>query len=139
MKPIEYNADMDRFYIPIGADYEIQTKGSGSTFRILYGRGRRFAVCETMLHEPLEAMARALHAADQSAEVARLRKREETIKALIATLYCAAGCSCCRDCETWEDSSSKLGALLEVPKYDDDSGHDWYALRDRMKGNTDVL
>jgi hypothetical protein len=62
VKPIDYNADMDRYYIPIGAGYEVQTKGNGSTFRIWDGKDRRFAVLDKMLHEPLEAMARALHA-----------------------------------------------------------------------------
>lgn len=55
------------------------------------------------------------------------------VRDLVAKLYCAAGCSCCRDDETWNATAAELGELLGVPKYDDGSGHDWYGVRDAAK------
>lgn len=48
----------------------------------------------------------------------------------VARLYCAAGCDCCRDTDAFAAASAKLGELLGVPRYDDDSGVDWYSARD---------
>jgi hypothetical protein len=67
LPPIEVdNADhRNRVYIPLPNGWEVQTKGSGSTFRIARtdGSDERWPVLEKMLHEPLERMARDLHAA----------------------------------------------------------------------------
>jgi hypothetical protein len=57
----------------------------------------------------------------------------EEVRTLVAKLYCAAGCSCCRDNERWREASEELGELLGVPKYDDGSGPDWYVVRDAAK------
>lgn len=67
-----------------------------------------------------------------------MSKRPKTIDAdkvrdLVAKLYCAAGCSCCRDDDVWYEAAEELGELLEVPKYDDGSGRDWYSVRDAAK------
>ena len=53
-----------RDYIPIGAGWEIQTKGKGSTFRISDADGeRRLAIPDSpYLHETLTAMAREVNA-----------------------------------------------------------------------------
>lgn len=62
----------------------------------------------------------------------------EDARDLVAKLYCASGCSCCRDDEGWDAASNALGALFSVPRYSDDSGHDWRSVRDaalsRVKG-----
>lgn len=52
------------------------------------------------------------------------------VRGWVAKLYCAAGCSCCRNDEAWREASERLGELLGAPRYDDDSGVDWYAARD---------
>jgi hypothetical protein len=54
----------------------------------------------------------------------------EDIRGLVAKLYCASGCSCCRDDTEWEEASEELGELLDIPKYEDGSGRDWYTVRD---------
>lgn len=57
----------------------------------------------------------------------------DEIRDQVAKLYCAAGCSCCRDDEVWEAASERLGELLGVPRYDDGSSVDWYSARDRAQ------
>lgn len=54
-----------RFYIPLPGGWEIQTKGSGSSFRICDTKtGERLNVCpQPYLYETLEQMAREIHAA----------------------------------------------------------------------------
>jgi hypothetical protein len=60
----------------------------------------------------------------QAAEIERLR-------GLVAKLYCAAGCSCCRDDTAWEAASDELAEGFNIPKYEDGSGYDWYSVRDQ--------
>ena len=55
-----------------------------------------------------------------------MTKKEQKIKALVAKLYRAAGCGCCRDTDTWYEAANDLGKLLGVPEYDDGSGYAWY-------------
>lgn len=63
IKPIEYDADMDRFYIPVNSQYEIQTKGKGSSFRIANtSTHERMLVADTYLHPMLEDMAKGCNA-----------------------------------------------------------------------------
>lgn len=62
--------------------------------------------------------------------------REAKIKALVAKMYCAAGCSCCRDTDAWNESTNALAALFDVPAYSDDSGFDWYKIRDEIERST---
>ena len=52
------------------------------------------------------------------------------LRNLVAILYCASGCSCCQDTETWNATAEKLGKLLDIPAYDDGSGYDFYTVRD---------
>ena len=57
--PIEYDADMNRYYIPMIGGWEIQTKGKGSTFRICNTKTHvRWPVLDEHLHEALEQMAK---------------------------------------------------------------------------------
>ncbi len=64
-QPIERDEQHERDYIPIGAGWEIQTKGKGSSFRISDGKDR-WNVLDSHLHAPLERMAREIHAAQPS-------------------------------------------------------------------------
>lgn len=60
--PIERDESMDREYIPMPGDWEVQTKGKGSTFR-LAGPTDRLAIPDSpYLHETLTRMAREVHA-----------------------------------------------------------------------------
>ena len=61
---IDYDKELDRYYIPVHPDWEIQTKGKGSSFRIANTKtGIRHLVMDKMLHEMLEQMARDINAA----------------------------------------------------------------------------
>jgi len=62
---IETDIEYDRHYIPLPGGWEVQTKGVGSTFRILNRKtGERLAIPESpYLHETLEQMARDINAA----------------------------------------------------------------------------
>lgn len=61
------DANMDRFYIPVHPDWEIQTNGKGSSFRIANRKtGDRWLVMDSQLHGMLEQMARDIHAAMQN-------------------------------------------------------------------------
>lgn len=63
IKPIEYDHEMDRFYIPVNSRYEIQTKGKGSSFRIANTYTKlRSIVLNDALHPVLEDMAKATNA-----------------------------------------------------------------------------
>ena len=67
----------------------------------------------------------------QAAEIKRLRDDRGKLRELIAKLYCASGCSCCRDDEAWEAAANALGEMLDAPEWDDKSlGRNWYAVRD---------
>lgn len=60
---IDYDPDMDRFYIPINSRYEIQTKGKGSSFRICNTESHlRLLVTDEYIHPMLEDMAKATNA-----------------------------------------------------------------------------
>jgi hypothetical protein len=73
--PIARDESFDRTYIPLPDGWEIQTKGKGSSFRIARSDNRpRYIVSDEHLHAPLEAIARACHAA--------LIATDETIAAL---------------------------------------------------------
>lgn len=70
VKPIEHDRDFDRWYIPLPGGWEVQTKGSGSTFRICDPKGHRLSVPESpYLHGEIEQMARDIHAATFSQAV----------------------------------------------------------------------
>lgn len=67
---------------------------------------------------------------DDLLTVQAVERALERQRALVANLYVAAGCNCCRDEKAWQAASDQLGQLLGVPRYEDDSGVDWYAARD---------
>lgn len=63
LEPIERDDDTDREYIPIPGGYEIQTKGKGSSFRILNrNTDDRRIVSDATLHKFLTQMAHDLRA-----------------------------------------------------------------------------
>lgn len=62
--PIERDEAMDRDYIPLPGGWEIQTKGNGSTFRVLdRNTGERYIVMERHAHKWLTKMARDIRKA----------------------------------------------------------------------------
>ena len=66
-----------------------------------------------------------------SRAIAALEAEKAVLRDLVAKLWCASGCSCCRDDTAWEAASEALGELLDAPKWPDGSdGHNWYAIRD---------
>jgi len=54
---------------------------------------------------------------------------QEYIRRQVADLVTSAGCSCCRDDEGWEAAQDVLARKLDVERYDDDSGWNWYKYR----------
>jgi hypothetical protein len=64
-QPIERDEAYDRDYIPMPGDWEVQTKGKGSTFRLCDKIGhRRLAIPDApYLHETLTLMAREVNGA----------------------------------------------------------------------------
>jgi hypothetical protein len=54
----------------------------------------------------------------------------EKIRLEVAKLYCASGCSCCRDDDNWYKSAENLANILDIPKFEDGSGFDFYKVRD---------
>ena len=62
--------------------------------------------------------------------------QSDAVRDLVATLWCASGCSCCRDDDAWGKASHELAELLGIPKYDDGSGYDWYSVCDAAKGQS---
>lgn len=89
--PIEYDADMDRFYIPVNSQYEIQTKGKGSSFRIAnISTHERMLVADTYLHPMLEDMAKGcnaeysqLHAQNTQLQLDNAKLRDDISSAFI--------------------------------------------------------
>jgi len=64
LAPIERDESYDRTYIPLPGGWEVQTKGKGSTFRLVNPSGFRLPIPDLpYLHETLERMARDIHAA----------------------------------------------------------------------------
>ena len=53
----------------------------------------------------------------------------DSVRDLVARLYCASGCDCCRDTETWETTADELARRFNIPRYDD-GGYNWYSVRD---------
>lgn len=48
------------------------------------------------------------------------------IRQALADYIRSEGCSCCRNIEAHDAAKEVLGKLLEVPRYSDDSGYDFY-------------
>ena len=76
---IEHEREQDRYYIPVGEKYEVQTRGRGSTYRILNkDTGHRELIMDECTHEFLTDMARDLHA-EYSQLNARIKELEEVV------------------------------------------------------------
>ena len=52
------------------------------------------------------------------------KELEDLRKALADYMY-SEGCSCCRDNEKHKQASERLAQLLDIPKYEDESGYDF--------------
>ncbi len=66
---IDYDEQMDRYYIPVHPDWEVQTKGKGSSFRLANTKtGERCLIDGGFggAHSMLERMARDINAAMQA-------------------------------------------------------------------------
>ena len=64
LAPIERDEGYDRTFIPLPGGWEMQTKGKGSTFRLVNPSGFRLAIPDLpYLHGTLERLARDIHAA----------------------------------------------------------------------------
>ncbi len=50
----------------------------------------------------------------------------EQVRQAIADYMRYEGCSCCRNQEKQDEAKARLAGLLNVPKYDDGSGYDFY-------------
>ncbi len=74
--PIESADAMARHYIPLPGGWEVQTKGSGSTFRLVDTKtGDRLAIPDApYLHETIERMAREVHSAAAPRDEAMTRQ-----------------------------------------------------------------
>lgn len=62
-----------------------------------------------------------------------MTKNMEKIRLLVAQMFCASGCSCCRDDAEWYRTSGELAKLLDVPAFDDGSGFDFYTIKREAK------
>lgn len=96
---IDFDADMNRFYIPVGANYEIQTKGKGSSFRIANTETHeRHLVNDSMgyVHEMLEDMARGVNAElrQNLSVIANMQKTIDEQKAVIEFVAKAERVTC---------------------------------------------
>jgi hypothetical protein len=56
--------------------------------------------------------------------------QSNALRDLVAALYCASGCSCCRDDDAWEKASDELGQLFNIPKYKNGYGYDWHSVHE---------
>jgi hypothetical protein len=56
--------------------------------------------------------------------------QSDALRDLVAALYCASGCSCCRDDDAWEKASAELGQLFNIPKYKNGYGYDWHSVHE---------
>jgi hypothetical protein len=97
--PIEANKFYkDRFYIPLPGGWEIQTKGSGSSFRICDTKsGWRFPITpQPYLYKTLERMGREIHAAwvalASRPQPARGEVSEAEVEAALAAYYASFQC-----------------------------------------------
>ena len=55
-----------------------------------------------------------------------MTKRLKEIRRAFAGYYASEGCDCCRIQPEHDEAEERLANLLEVEKYDDGSGFDWY-------------
>lgn len=58
---------------------------------------------------------------------------KEQIREQVSNLVRAAGCGCCRNDEEWKQAQTKLADILNIERYDDDSGWDFYKYATKRK------
>lgn len=52
-------------------------------------------------------------------------KEKESIRQAVADYMRSEGCGCCENTEAHKEHEKRLAELLNVPKYDDQSGYDF--------------
>lgn len=57
----------------------------------------------------------------------------DKIRLLVAQMYCASGCSCCRDDDEWHRTTGELAKLLDIPAYSDHSGYEFHTVVNQAK------
>lgn len=57
------------------------------------------------------------------------------IRNAVADYMRSEGCSCCQNVEAHKKNTQRLAELLNVPKYDDGSGYDFYLYATERKEN----
>lgn len=55
------------------------------------------------------------------------------MRAALADYMYAEGCSCCRDIDAHAEAATRLGKLLKIKKYSDNSGYDFYSYKTKSK------
>ena len=105
---IDTDEQMGRHYIPVTLDWEIQTKGKGSSFRIAQRTedGNRWLVGDTYLHKMLEQMAR-----DINAESVAKADRITELEAEKSDFYMAYRIKCDAETKALEARIAELEAL----------------------------
>jgi hypothetical protein len=63
--------------------------------------------------------------------VDRLATRIQDVRKAVADYIYSEGCSCCQH-DSHHSDGNKLGELLVVPQYSDESGVDWESARERL-------
>ncbi len=53
-------------------------------------------------------------------------REKEKIRIALGNYIKSEGCSCCQNVALHEKAQEELAKLLDVPKYKDDSGYDFY-------------
>jgi hypothetical protein len=56
-------------------------------------------------------------------------KRLKELRNALADYIASEGCSCCQNTEAHDAAADRLGKLLRVKRYEDDSGYDFYSYR----------
>ena len=54
-----------------------------------------------------------------------LQKFKKEVRRALADYIASEGCSCCQDTEAHKKAMNRLGEILSMKKYDDDSGYDY--------------
>lgn len=57
------------------------------------------------------------------------KKLRADLRRAIADYMGSEGCSCCEDTDAHDEAKTAIAQLLNVPKYDDGSGYDFYRYR----------
>lgn len=60
----------------------------------------------------------------------------DKIKSALADYMWSEGCSCCQNIDEHKKAKDLLGKLLNVSKYPDGSGYDFYSLRTESEENS---